>query len=118
MIRSYLPAIVFVGLGTIVGLTFAFLNTAFGPRRRIPNKTQPYECGLPSEVKRGFRFGISFYLVGMLFILFDIETIFLFPILVHLRAYGAFALGETITFVVLLFIAFAYVWRRGALEWR
>ncbi len=118
MIRSYLPAIVFVGLGTIVGLAFAFLNTAFGPRRRIPNKTQPYECGLPSEVKRGFRFGISFYLVGMLFILFDIETIFLFPILVHLRAYGAFALGETITFVVLLFIAFAYVWRRGALEWR
>ena len=118
MIRSYLPAIVFVVLGTVVGLTFAFLNTAFGPRRRIPSKTQPYECGLPSEIKRGFRFGISFYLVGMLFILFDIETIFLFPILVHLRAYGAFALGETITFVVLLFIAFAYVWRRGALEWR
>ena len=118
MIRTYLPAIVFLALGAIVGGTFAFLNMAFGPRRRIPAKTQPYECGLPSEVKHGFRFGISFYLIAMLFILFDIETIFLFPIAAELRAYGTFALGETITFVVLLLVAFVYVWRRGALEWR
>ena len=118
MIRSYLPAIVFLILGTIVGLAFASLNAAFGPRRRIPAKTQPYECGLPSEVKRGFRFGISFYLVAMLFILFDLEVIFVFPVAVRLRAYGAFALGELIVFVVLLFVAFGYVWRRGALEWR
>ncbi len=54
----------------------------------------------------------------MLFILFDIEVIFLFPIAVELRAFGAFALGETIVFVVLLLVAFGYVWRRGALEWR
>ncbi len=118
MIRSYLPAIVFLILGTVVGLAFAFLNSAFGPRRRIPSKTQPYECGLPSEVKRGFRFGISFYLVAMLFILFDIEVIFVFPIAVDLRALGWFAVGELIVFVVLLFVAFGYVWRRGALEWR
>ncbi len=118
MIRTYLPAIVFLALGAIVGGSFALLNTAFGPRRRIPAKTQPYECGLPSEVKQGFRFGISFYLIAMLFILFDIETIFLYPIAAELRAYGAFALGEAITFVVLLFIALVYVWRRGALEWR
>jgi NADH-quinone oxidoreductase subunit A len=118
VIRSYLPAIVFVILGTVVGLAFAFLNTAFGPRRRIPAKTQPYECGLPSEVKRGFRFGISFYLVAMLFILFDIEVIFVFPIAVQLRALGWFAAGELIVFVVLLFVVFGYVWRRGALEWR
>ena len=118
MIRSYLPAIVFVILGTVVGLAFAFLNTAFGPRRRIPSKTQPYECGLPSEVKRGFRFGISFYLVAMLFILFDIEVIFVFPIAVEVRALGWFAVGELIVFVALLFVAFGYVWRRGALEWR
>ena len=118
MIRTYLPAIVFVILGTVVGLAFAFLNTAFGPRRRIPSKTQPYECGLPSEVKRGFRFGISFYLVAMLFILFDIEVIFLYPIAIQLRAFGEFAAVETVTFVVLLLIAFVYVWRRGALEWK
>jgi len=118
VIRSYLPAIVFVILGTLVGLAFAFLNAAFGPRRRIPAKTQPYECGLPSEIKHGFRFGISFYLVAMLFILFDIEVIFVFPIAVQLRALGWFAAGELIVFVVLLFVAFGYVWRRGALEWR
>ena len=118
MIRSYLPAIVFVILGAVVGLAFTFLNTIFGPRRRIPSKTQPYECGLPSEVKRGFRFGISFYLVAMLFILFDIEVIFVFPIAVELRALGWFAVGELIVFVVLLFVAFGYVWRRGALDWR
>jgi NADH-quinone oxidoreductase subunit A len=118
VIRTYLPAIVFLALGAIVGGTFAFLNMAFGPRRRIPAKTQPYECGLPSEIKHGFRFGISFYLIGMLFMLFDIEVIFIFPIAAELRAYGAFALGELITFIVLLFVAFAYVWRRGALEWR
>jgi NADH-quinone oxidoreductase subunit A len=118
VIRTYLPAIVFLALGAIVGGTFAFLNTAFGPRRRIPSKTQPYECGLPSEIKHGFRFGISFYLIGMLFMLFDVEVIFIFPIAAELRAYGAFALGELITFIILLFVAFAYVWRRGALEWR
>ena len=118
MIRTYLPAIVFLALGAIVGGTFAFLNTAFGPRRRIPSKTQPYECGLPSEIKHGFRFGISFYLIGMLFMLFDVEVIFIFPIAAELRAYGAFALGELITFVVLLSVALVYVWRRGALEWR
>jgi len=118
VIRSYLPALVFVALGTIVGVAFASLNTLFGPKRRIAAKTQPYECGLPSEIKRSFRFGISFYLVAMLFILFDIEVIFLFPIAVELRAFGAFALSETIVFVVLLSVAFLYVWRRGALDWR
>ena len=118
MIRTYLPAIVFLLLGAIVGVVFAGLNTLFGPLRRIPAKTQPYECGLPSEVKQGFRFGISFYLIGMLFILFDTEVFFFAPIAIHLRAYGLYALGETITFVTLLVVALVYVWRRGALEWR
>ena len=118
MLRDYLPAIVFLILGTAVGLLFATLNLIVG--RRAPNrsKVEPYECGLPSEVQRGFRFGISFYLVAMLFILFDIEVIFLYPIAVQLRAFGTFAMVETVTFVGLLLVAFVYVWRRGALEWR
>jgi NADH-quinone oxidoreductase subunit A len=119
MLRDYLPAIVFLVLGAAVGGLFAVLNLFTGVRTR-PNRsrTSPYECGLPSEVQRGFRFGISFYLIAMLFILFDIEVIFLYPIAVQLRAFGGFALGETITFVVLLMVAFVYVWRRGALEWK
>jgi NADH-quinone oxidoreductase subunit A len=119
VIRSYLPAVVFIGLGTILGLVFAMLNSVIGPkgRQRVAT-TDPYECGLPSEVKKNFRFGISFYLIAMLFILFDIEVIFLYPVAVQLKAFGTFALVETIVFVVLLGIAFVYVWRRGALEWR
>ena len=120
MIRSYLPAIVFLGLGAILGLTFAVLNSVLGPKthRRWEMQDDPYECGLPSDVRKNFRFGISFYLIAMLFILFDIEVIFLFPVAIQLDAFGTFALSETIVFVVLLMIAFVYVWRRGALEWR
>jgi NADH-quinone oxidoreductase subunit A len=120
VIRSYLPALVFVGLGATLGLVFAFANALLGPRniRQQEATADPYECGLPSEVKKNFRFGISFYLIAMLFILFDIEVIFLYPVAVQLKAYGTFALGETIVFIVLLAVAFVYVWRRGALEWR
>jgi NADH-quinone oxidoreductase subunit A len=118
VIRTYLPAIVFLVVGGLVAGAFAFLNTLLGPKRKISSKTDPYECGLPSEIKHGFRFGISFYLIAMLFILFDIEVIFLYPVAIRLRAFGAFALYEIIGFVVLLVVAFVYVWRRGALEWK
>jgi NADH-quinone oxidoreductase subunit A len=118
VLRSYLPAIVFVVLGSGVGLAFATLNSVLGPRRPVAHKADPYECGLPSEVQQGFRFGISFYLIAMLFILFDIEVVFLYPVAIQLRAFGTFALVETIVFVVLLAAALVYVWRRGALEWR
>jgi NADH-quinone oxidoreductase subunit A len=122
MIRSYLPALVFLGLGAILGLVFATINSVLGKylgRNRAPrSQGDPYECGLPSDVKENFRFGISFYLVAMLFILFDIETILLYPVALQLDAFGIFALVETIVFIVLLLIAYVYVWRRGALEWR
>jgi NADH-quinone oxidoreductase subunit A len=122
MIRSYLPALVFLGLGAILGLVFATVNSILGRylgRNRAPrSQGDPYECGLPSEVRENFRFGISFYLVAMLFILFDIETILLYPVALQLDAFGLFALMETIVFIVLLLIAYVYVWRRGALEWR
>ena len=101
-----------------MGGAFAVLNSVIGPRRAVPHKQDPYECGLPSEVKRGLRFGISFYLIAMLFILFDIEVVFLYPIAIELRAYGTYAMVEIIVFIALLFVAFAYVWRRGALEWK
>jgi NADH-quinone oxidoreductase subunit A len=118
VLRSYLPAIVFLILGGGVGGAFAVLNSYIGPRRAARAKQDPYECGLPSEIKRGMRFGISFYLIAMLFLLFDVEVIFLYPIAVELRAYGTYALIETVVFILLLFAAFLYVWRRGALQWR
>jgi NADH-quinone oxidoreductase subunit A len=118
LVESYLPVLVFLALGTILGGAFATLNRFIGPSRPSPTKSDPYECGLPSDVRRGFRFGISFYLIAMLFILFDIEVIFLYPVAVHLKAEGAFVLGEIGVFVTLLGVAFLYVWRRGALEWK
>ena len=122
MIRSYLPALVFLGIGAILGLIFAtansFLGRFVGHNPAPRSQADPYECGLPSAVKQNFRFGISFYLVAMMFILFDIETILLYPVAIQLQAFGTFALVETIVFIVLLAIAYVYVWRRGALEWR
>jgi NADH-quinone oxidoreductase subunit A len=122
MLKTYLPALVFLTLGLVVGIAFTLLNQVLGPRgkgsAREKVKKTPYECGLPSEVTTTFRFGISFYLVAMLFILFDIEVVFLYPVAVQLEAIGVFALVETIVFIVLLFVAFVFVWRRGALDWK
>ena len=122
MIRTYLPALVFLGLGAVAraDLRDDQLGAGHVVKRNHAPRSQgdPYECGLPSDVKQNFRFGISFYLVAMLFILFDIETILLYPVALQLGAFGTFALIETIVFIVLLMIAYVYVWRRGALEWR
>jgi NADH-quinone oxidoreductase subunit A len=125
MLKSYLPILVFALLGLGVGTAFVLLNHVIGPKR--PGKPtaasrrqgEPYESGIPVEPARGLRFGISFYLIAMLFILFDIEVVFLYPIGVILEdADSIFVLGELIVFVVLLLIAFVYVWRKGALDWR
>jgi len=118
VLKSYLPALVFLLLGIGIGTAFTHANSLLGPRRPGKTKSEPYESGLPSEVKKSFRFGISFYLIAMLFILFDIEVIFLYPVAVHLKAAGTFVLIETLIFVALLGVAFVWVWRRGALEWR
>jgi NADH-quinone oxidoreductase subunit A len=119
VLQAYLPALVFLILGAAVGGLFAVVNGILGPRRPNPVKAEPYESGIPSDAKgTDFRFGVSFYLIAMLFILFDIEVVFLYPVAVQLEAFGTFALIETAVFIALLFVAFAYVWRRGALEWR
>jgi NADH-quinone oxidoreductase subunit A len=123
VLRSYLPILVFGALGAGVGGAFVMLNHLLGRRRGKGEATkvqdEPYECGLPTEVSRTFRFGISFYLVAMLFILFDIEVIFLYPVGVILKgADSVFVLVEILIFVALLAVALVYVWRRGALDWR
>ena len=118
MLKSYLPALVFLLLGLGIGTAFTMANHVLGPKRPGRVKSEPYESGLPSEVRKTFRFGISFYLIAMLFILFDIEVVFLYPVALQLDALGTFALVETVIFVVLLLVAFVFVWRRGALEWK
>ncbi|MGN6664550.1 MAG: NADH-quinone oxidoreductase subunit A [Solirubrobacterales bacterium] len=125
MLKTYLPILVFAFLGLTVGGVFAMLNHFVGPKK--PSKRtaasrrqgEPYESGIPVEPTKGLRFGVTFYLVAMLFILFDIEVVFLYPIGVILRgADSLLVLGEVVTFVALLLVAFVYVWRKGALDWR
>jgi NADH-quinone oxidoreductase subunit A len=118
VLATYAPALVFIFLGAVIGVAFTWLNYVLGPKRAIEHKRDPYESGMPSEIRQGFRFGISFYLIAMLFLLFDIEVLFLYPIAVQLRSFGTFALIETGIFIGLLLVAFAYVWRRGALTWK
>jgi NADH-quinone oxidoreductase subunit A len=118
LLQSYLPVIVFAGLGLIIGGLLAAVNLLVGPRKPNPVKSDPYECGLPSDVSRTFRFGVGFYMVAMLFILFDIEVVFLYPVGVILNsASDVFVLAEILVFVALLLVALVYVWRRGALDW-
>ena len=125
MLKSYLPILVFAVLGLTVGGAFAMLNHLIGPKKPAKptaasrRQGEPYESGIPVEAMKGFRFGVSFYLVAMLFILFDIEVVFLYPVGVILKgADSVFVLGELVTFVVLLMVAFVYVWRKGALDWK
>ena len=125
MLKSYLPILVFAVLGLTVGGVFAMLNHLIGPKKpklataASRRQGEPYESGIPVEAMKGFKFGVSFYLVAMLFILFDIEVVFLYPVGVILKgADSVFVLGELVTFVVLLMIGFVYVWRKGALDWK
>jgi NADH-quinone oxidoreductase subunit A len=125
VLKSYLPILVFALLGLGVGTAFVMLNHVLGPRRPQSDtpvarrQGEPYESGIPVEPAHNLRFGVSFYLIAMLFILFDIEVVLLYPVGVILKdADSVLVLGELITFVVLLLVAFVYVWRKGALDWK
>jgi NADH-quinone oxidoreductase subunit A len=125
MLKSYLPILVFGVLGAAVGIAFTTLNHVIGAKRpRRPTaatrrQVESYESGIPVDVNRHFRFGVSFYLIAMLFILFDIEVVFLYPVGVILKASDSvFVLAEVLIFVFLLLVALAYVWRKGALDWK
>jgi NADH-quinone oxidoreductase subunit A len=125
VLKAYLPILVFAFLGLAVGGALVMLNHVIGPRRSRgvtraeQRQGEAYESGIPVEPARNLRFGVSFYLVAMLFILFDIEVVFLYPVGVIINdADSVFVLGEVITFIALLMVAFVYVWRKGALNWR
>lgn len=125
MLKTYLPILVFAILGLTVGGVFMMLNHLVGPKRPARptaasrRQGEPYESGIPVEPATGLKFGVSFYLIAMLFILFDIEVVFLYPVGAIIKsADSVFVLVEVITFVVLLLVAFVYVWRKGALDWR
>ena len=114
---EYLPVLLFVAVGLGFGAVTIAASSLIVPRRVSPEKTSAYECGVdPVGDARG-RFSVKFYMVAVLFILFDIEAVFLYPWAVSFHALGLYGLIEMVLFIGTVFIAYAYVWRRGGLDW-
>lgn len=110
--------LVFAGLGAVLAAAFATLNHVLGPKRPNAVKSEPYECGLPSEFTTQFRFGISFYVTAMLYLVFGIEIILLYPVALMIGIHeSAYALAAGGLFLVLLTVAFVFEWARGSLDW-
>ena len=116
-IEAYFPVLVQVLLGLAVGAALVGLGVLLG--KRLPNKVKdtPYECGIPPTGTARDRFSVKFYLVAMLFILFDIEAIFLYPWAVVYRELKLFAFFEMVLFIALVLAGFFYIWKKGVLNW-
>jgi NADH-quinone oxidoreductase subunit A len=118
MLSSYLPVLLLAVLvGGFGGLSLVG-SRLLRPRRPTPAKLAPYECGIePERIPRAERFPVKFYVVAMLFIIFDVETIFLFPWAISVRQLGLFGLVEMVVFIALVFVAYVYVWKKGGFDW-
>jgi NADH-quinone oxidoreductase subunit A len=115
---AYLPILLLVILSTLFAVASMFVASKLSPRKWTTAKLQPYESGIvPEEGLEGQRFPVKFYLTAMLFIIFDIETAFLYPWAVAYGELALFGLIEMGIFMFILIAAYAYVWKRGALEW-
>ena len=115
----YVPILVLAVLAAVFAIVSIAIGSLTGPKRWNRAKLQAYESGIEPtpQPPGGGRFPVKYYLTAMLFILFDIEIVFLYPWAVTFDKLGAFGLIEMVTFVVTVLIAYAYVWRRGGLEW-
>jgi NADH-quinone oxidoreductase subunit A len=115
---SYLPVLLLFGVVAAFATLSLMASALLRPSRPSRPKAEPYESGIEVDpVARGQRFPVKFYLVAMLFIVFDIETIFLFPWAVRFRDLGVFGLAEMAVFIALVFVAYVYVWKKGGLDW-
>jgi len=114
---DYLPIAVLIIIATGLAVLVVALGHLFGPRRRTARKGQPYESGMLPYGSGQRRMPVHFYLIAVLFILFDIEIIFLLPWAVVLRQIKVAGLIEMLVFVLILLVGFVYAWKRGALEW-
>jgi NADH-quinone oxidoreductase subunit A len=116
-LRSYLPLTIYGGLALVVGGILVGASRLLGPRSRLAEKETTYECGAPLLGSARERFSVKFYLVAILFVLFDIETIFLVPWAVIYRKLGMYGMVEMLVFMGLLVLGYFYAWKRGGLDW-
>ena len=120
MLDSWLPFLIYGFFALAIPLTMIFASFALAtrPGRRMRAKTLPFESGVSQGPAQSNRFTISFYLTAMLFIVFDIEIVFLYPLAVILHQLAWFGFVEFLFFIVILALAYVFIWRKGALEWR
>ena len=115
---AYLPILFLVILSTLFAVASMVVAARLAPKRWTAAKLQPYESGIvPEDTDERERFPVKFYLVAMLFIIFDIETVFLYPWAVAYQDLAVFGLIEMVVFIAILLAAYVYVWKRGALDW-
>jgi NADH-quinone oxidoreductase subunit A len=116
-LQAYLPVILFILVGAAVGVLPQLLGFLFGPNRPDAEKNSPYECGFEAFEDARMKFDVRYYLVAILFILFDLEIAFLFPWAIVLRDIGWFGVAAMAIFLGILVVGFIYEWKKGALEW-
>jgi NADH-quinone oxidoreductase subunit A len=116
-LEQYLPVLLFMLVGTVIGLAPMAIGKILGPSRPDPEKTSPYECGFEAFEDARMKFDVRYYLVAILFILFDLEIAFLFPWAVSLDSIGFFGFMSMMIFLTILVVGFIYEWMKGALDW-
>ncbi|MGH8501740.1 MAG: NADH-quinone oxidoreductase subunit A [Gammaproteobacteria bacterium] len=117
MLEGYLPILIFMALAVVFGIIPLVLGSIVGPRRPGKAKDAPYECGFDAFEDSRMKFDVRYYLVAILFIIFDLEIAFLFPWAVVSDSIGMFGLASMGVFVGILVIGFVYEWKKGALDW-
>ena len=117
LLRDYFPLVVFVGVAAVIGLALLVVPFLIAFKQPDPEKLSAYECGFNAFDDARMKFDVRYYLVAILFILFDLEIAFLFPWAVALGKLGLFGLGTMAIFLGILVVGFIYEWKKGALEW-
>ena len=117
LVQNYLPALIFLGIATVVGLLLLTIGFTIGKGSKDPEKLSSYECGFEPFENARMKFDVRYYLVAILFIIFDLEIAFLFPWAVSLDSIGLFGLLAMGVFLLVLVVGFIYEWKKGALEW-
>jgi NADH-quinone oxidoreductase subunit A len=117
MLEQYFPVLLFILIGVAIGVAMLVMGSLVSPNRPDPQKLAPYECGFEAFEDARMKFDVRYYLIAILFILFDLEIAFLFPWAVVLPDIGIFGFWSMMVFLAILIIGFAYEWKKGALEW-
>jgi NADH-quinone oxidoreductase subunit A len=117
VLENYLPVLIFLIIGLGLGAVMIIIGAVLGPRRPDSEKLSPYECGFEAFEDSRMKFDVRYYLVAILFIIFDLEIAFLFPWAVVLDQIGLFGFLAMVLFLAILVIGFIYEWKKGALEW-